>query len=156
MEVLVSDQGLGFKCVLEQKVEEDESVSTGNEHGGTLERNNASNEERYHAGHRGAVRFEPQTEAENDELIVQGLHVAQSTLTSTLVSVRIRGSSALHRRMPRSLTNGDDDGNRRVAEGPALDYQRAHDCRVAATAVAFFKLDANDRVARASTARSVA
>ena len=47
----------------------DECVSTGNEHGSTLERYNASIEEEYKLARES---FEPQTEAENDELIVQG------------------------------------------------------------------------------------
>ena len=58
-------------------------------------------------------------------------------------------------RMPRSLTNDDALETSEVAEGPALDYQRAHDCRVAIT-TAFFILDANNTIARASAARSLA
>ena len=57
-------------------------------------------------------------------------------------------------RMHRSLTTDDALETTEVAEEPALDCQRAQDCRVAAT-TAFFKLDANNRIARASAARSV-
>ena len=57
--------------------------------------------------------------------------------------------------MPRSLTNDDAFEPSEVAEGPTLDFQRAHDCRVTAT-TAFFTVDANNRIERASGARSAA
>ena len=69
MEVLVSDQGSRFKCVLEQKVEGMSVFQQVTNTGSTLKRYNASIEEQHKLARES---FEPQTEAENDELVVQG------------------------------------------------------------------------------------
>ena len=87
--------------------------------------------------------FEPQTEPENDELLRQFRIQSVSEVFGITV------------RMHRSLTNDDALETSEVAEGPALGYQRAHDCRVAVT-TAFFKFDAINRIPRASAASSVA
>ena len=120
MEVVVTNQGSEFKGVIEQMVE---GMSTFQQvtnterpwEDGPTERNNATIEEQFELARE---TFEPLTEAENDEL---GFGITP--------------------RMPRSLTNDDAMERGEVAEGPALDYQRAHDCRIAAT-TAFFKLEA--------------
>ena len=82
----------------------DECVSTGNEHGSTLERNNASIEEQYKLARES---FEPQTEAENDELIVQGC-ISHHRYCDRSGFSPYQMVFGITRRMPRSLTNDDE------------------------------------------------
>ena len=79
----------------------DECVSTGNEHGSTLERYNASIEEEYKLARES---FDPQTEA---ELIVQGCisHTRYCDLSGFSPYQMVFG---ITRRMRRSLTNDDE------------------------------------------------
>ena len=104
MEVLVSDQGLGFKCVLEQKVEGmsvfQQVTNTEAPWSGTMppSRRSISWPEKV---------FEPQTEADNDELIVQGCisHTRYCDLSGFSPYQMVFG---ITRRMRRSLTNDDE------------------------------------------------
>ena len=116
---------------------------------GPTERCNATIEEQYELARES---FEPQTETESDELIVQGCipHNQYSDRSRSNPYERVFGVPT---RMPRSLTNDDALETSEVTEGPAVDYQRAHVCRVAAATT--FKLNANNRIAGASAARSV-
>ena len=104
---------------------------------GPTERYHATIQEQYEL----ARSFEPQTQANRDELIVQGFiaHSRYHDHSGFSPCQRVFGITP---RMPRILTNDVALETSEVAEGPALDYQREHDCRVAGT-TAFFKLDAN-------------
>ena len=94
-----------------------------------------------------------QTEAENDEWMCQGC-IAHNRYCDRFWFSPYQWMLGITPRIFRSLTNVETLETREVAQRPALDDIRAHDCRVAAT-TAFFKLDANNMIARASAARLV-
>lgn len=117
---------------------------------GPTERFNQSMEKQYELAREA---FEPETEEENDELVIQGC-IAHNRYYDRSGYSPYQRTPGITPRLPRSLTADDSLDTREVAEGPALDFQRSHDIRVAAT-TAFFKQDASNRIIRSAAARPV-
>ena len=133
MAVVVTDQGFEFKGVFEQEVEgmsvfQQAANTEAAWENGPTDRYHATIQEQYEL----ARSFEPQTQANRDELIVQGFIALRRYHDHSGFSPcqRVFGITP---RMPRILTNDDALETSEVAEGKALDYQREHDCRVAGT-----------------------